>query len=291
MHSINKRQQFSKRFTVSIVTHSRRKGARPNPEWGTVHSRIAWLVRTKFADSRTALAKAIGFSHTIVAEVVRGRVPGPRLRDAIVARLHVDRAWLETGAGQPFAGDSGEVLGVPVTNVPLPGPPLAHRGMLTGRITVPEVVSSPTVYWLVLQSNQPVVRHPGAGFRVGDQLLMESDPAKFPGEADLFGDLCVVRGGAGGSELRLATVEYRGAGFDDDGPRLEADYHDAIKPDEAVVEDVYRHYPGGEVQYLQRRRTHVPGRGTGPGIEPFPPVVRYGDIVSVWRKILRRHLG
>lgn len=276
------------------MSRSRRTDSAPNPEWITIHNRVAWLVRTRFKNSRSALAKAIGFSHTIVAEVAKDRAPGPRLVDAIVTRLHVDRAWLEHGEGSPFArhDEAQTGRGVPVTNVLLPGPPLNHRGMITGGwITVPEIVASPSVYWLALQSTPPVVKRASSGFRTGDHLLLETDPAKFPKEDRLRGHVCVVRDGAGSSQLKLAAVESRSASMDTGDSRLEADYFDAIDADQTVVEDVYRRFPDGEVQHFQRKFNQEASREAMRVMDPLLPVIRYTDIVSVWLKILRRPVG
>lgn len=260
------------------------------PAWGTASERIKWLVETRFDDNRSAMAKAIGFSHAIVGRVVAGTKPGRRFLEAVVRQLHVNPTWLEWGEGQPFSEVGSADRGIPVSNMLLSGPPAAHQSVVLEWLTVPEVVPSPSAYWLALKSSQPIVRRPASGFRTDDHLLMETDPAKFPKETALYEDLCVVRGGAGGSALRLATVEHRGGvGFDDEDPHIEADYHAATNVDQTVVENVYRHLPNGDVRHVQHRR--LPGRGEGLGIETFPPVIRYADIVSVWLKILRRPLG
>lgn len=269
------------------MSNSRKRTQAPKPAWGTAPERIKWLVETKFEGNRSAMAKAIGFSHTIVGRVAAGTEPGRRFLEAVTKHLHVNAAWLERGEGQPFPDDhADEDRGIPVANVPLPGPPMSYQPLLEGWLVVPEVVPSPSVYWLALQREQAVVAQPSTGFRGGDLLLMETDPAKFPEESDLFGDLCVVRGGEGGSQLRLATVEHRGGGFDDEAPHIEADYHDVVKTPQTVVENVYRHFPNGDVQHFQHRR--LPGRGEGAAVEPFVPTIRYTDIVSVWLRILRR---
>jgi hypothetical protein len=273
------------------MSKSRDKQKAPNPAWGTAAARIKWLVEARFGGNRSALAKAVGFSHTIVGRVVAGAKPGRHLLDAVVTRLGVDRDWLDSGEGQPFPPERADGdRGIPVAKSPLPGPPLSHQPLLEGWIVVPEIVPSPTLYWLALKRGQPIVAKSSSGFRAGDLLLMETDPAKFPREADLFGDLCVVQAGGGGSVLRLATVEYRGWGGPDDEPaHIEADYHDAAKADQTVIEHVYRHYPNGDIRHSQNRRP--PGRGEAPAAEPSAPTIRYTDIVSVWRRILRRPLA
>jgi hypothetical protein len=248
------------------------------------------LVETRFDGNRSALARAIGFSHAMISRVVAGTKPGRRLLAAVANHLHVNPAWLAKGQGQPFPEEAAGGPGIPVTNILLPGPPAAHQAMLTGWLTVPEVVESSTAFWLVLKSSQPIVRRPSSGFRTGDQLLMETDPFKFPREADMRDDLCVVRG-EGGADLRLAAVSYYAASMDSGPARLEADYYDAAPPeaaDQSVVENVYRHHPDGVVEHFQRHHTHVPGWTLRPVLEPDLSQIRYTDVVAVWLKILRR---
>ncbi len=266
---------------------SRKRPAGRNPEWATVHGRVRWLVKTRFGGNRSAMAKAIGFSHTVVANVVNGKAPGRRLLDAIATRLSVDPAWLRDGEGQPFLSgaeaDTGR--GLPVTNVLLPGPPLDHQALITGDwVDVPEVVPSPTTYWLALKSSQPIVKVPSSGFHTGDHLLMETDPAKFTRETDLRDHLCVVRAGAVGGELRLAIVTYYPSSMDDGPARLEAEFPEPVQSDQDVVERVYRHVSGGVVRYHERRLGQTEARHS----EPTLPRIRYTDIVSVWLKILHR---
>src|SRR4051812_9308103 len=101
------------------MSPSHKRPAGRNPEWTTVNGRVRWLVKTRFAGNRSAMAKAIGFSHTVIANVVNGKAPGRRLLEAIAARLGVDAVWLREGEGQPFRreADAGTVRGIPVTNV------------------------------------------------------------------------------------------------------------------------------------------------------------------------------
>ena len=271
----------------SIMSNTPKRAQAPKPAWATASERIKWLVETKFKGNRSALAKAIGFSHTIVGRVAAGATPGRRLLEAVVRHLYVNPVWLERGEGQPLPdGHADGERRLPVATAARPGPPLSHQHLLEGWLLVPEVVPSPSVYWLALQGDQPIVAQPSTGFRGGDLLLMETDPAKFPKESSLIGDVCVVRGGEGGSRLRLATLDRRGGGFDDEDPHIEADYHDAVKTPGMVVENVYRHFPNGQVQHFQTSRP--PGRGAGPAAEPLIPTVRYTDIVAVWLRILRR---
>ncbi len=254
--------------------------------WATLAGRVRWLVEAKFAGSRSALGRAIGFSHTAIANVVAGKPPGPRLRDAIVSRLGVDPGWLQAGAGQPFPTDTFDAArGLPVTTVPLPGPPARHQALITGGwLVVPCVAPTPTAYWLSLAAGDPVVRQPRAGLLAGDHLLVEADPARFPAEARLQNTLCVIRG-AGTTPPRLAWVMYYRADGVEAPERLEAEFP-APPRQEQVVEHVYTHLPGGEIRHHERRL----GRATA-RTEPMHPLIRYADIVGVWQGVLFRPPG
>lgn len=267
-------------------TKSTKPTSRTKAEWNTLAARVAWVVEVRFGGNRSAMAKAIGFSHTMIASVMKKeRTPGRRLEDAIVNRLGVSREWLKDGTGQPFpSADNRPARGIAVSHVPLPGLPHEHQDLVTRWIAVPEVVPSGSQYWLVLKSTQPILRRPSPAFRVGDHLLMETNPARFPRESALNEVLCVVRGGADGAVLRLATVDFWPASVDTGDARLEADFHEPAKRATEVVEKVYRHYPDGEVVHLERRMK----QREMSGVQPMLPVVQYTDIVSVWLRILRR---
>jgi hypothetical protein len=265
----------------------------PVPDWSTVNARVAWLVRTRFDDNRTALAKAIGFSHTVIANVMKGKPPGRRLLEAITARLSVDPAWLRTGDGQPFlAGGTSESDHLPdgaaVTTVPLPGPPLLHQGLITGRwVSVPGVTPSRTAYWLELRRSEPLAQMSGSGFRPRDRLLVESDPAGIPREQHLADDLCVLRWGAAGTDLRLGWVSYQPASVDDSPARLEVDFPETSQPKlGGGVDHILRQHPDGEIEYVRQ-----PHRRVNPTTQLVPPTVKYADIVGVWLRILHRPVG
>ena len=262
-----------------------------NPEWATVNDRVQWLVKERFEGNRTAMARAIGFSHTVIANVVKGKPPGRRLLEAIAHRLGVDLAWLRAGEGRPppkIGAAAGQ--GILVHNAVLPGPAHEYQTATPDvwMSVVPEVVPSPTRYWLSLRSSQPIVRQKSSGFLGGDYLLMESDPAKFPKASDLRSRLCGVPDATCGGELRLAHVTHYEASNDDGRARLLAEFPEAEDSTRGVVERVYRHLPDGEIDYFERRPDRPEPRWQS---EIDPPEIRYSQIVSVWLQILHRPMG
>ena len=255
------------------------------PDWSTISERIAWLVDSRYYGNKSAMASTIGFSHTIVSRVIRGANPGPRLLDAIVKQLHVDSTWLRTGLGQPFVDlANNSTNSMPVTTLLLPGPPQHHQDKLTHWITVPEIISSSSRYWLTLLSAQPIVRQSSSGFRSGDKLLMETDPAKFPAESDLHSSLCVVQIAESGDELKLTTVQYHPASFDNGDARLEAETPERAITEQPGVEHVYRHYPNGTIEHQERTMIDIRSFNT----LRAETTIRYTQIISIWLKILFR---
>ena len=54
-------------------------------DWGTTAKRIAWLLDTRFASNRTALADALDMTHRVISRVISGkRSPGSRLLRTII---------------------------------------------------------------------------------------------------------------------------------------------------------------------------------------------------------------
>lgn len=268
-------------------------------DWTTPAARVAWLVESRYGGNRSAFAHAIQLSHTAINKVVSGRPPGRRLLTAIVTRLRVSPAWLLTGVGQPFLEPAalGDRVGLPVVQTLLPGPPVEHQDLLSGGwIDVSQGLFAPSQYWLLLTSAQPIVRDPARGFKVGDQLLIETDRARFPKPGQLLGRLCVVRFPGGDPPLKLGAVSHHAADVDTGPERLEVDTFDlALDPSRLIREEVYRHYPHGEIRHAQRCHKIVESRGRKLAVplgerdvEPALPRIDYTDIVAVWLHILRR---
>jgi hypothetical protein len=277
-----------RRIEAGATDHSR-------PDWGTAGARVRWLVDHRFRGNRSAFASAVGVSHTAVNNVVTAiREPGRKLLTAISLALHVEPSWLEDGEGQPFAEAAHLAAhGLPASRVVLPGPPLEHQELLSeNRVEFGEDLFAPSRYWLILAPDQPLLREPSRGFLRGDMLLMETNRAKFPRVEKLGEHLCVVRLGRKVVTHELASVTYFDEEGIEDGPTcLVAEPfkgHPAHEP--LVREEVYRHYPGGEVEYRRRefRVRASGGRRAAVEAPPGPRVIQYADIVAVWMRIIHR---
>jgi transcriptional regulator with XRE-family HTH domain len=254
------------------------------------------LVEHHYEGNRSAFAEKVGVSHTAVSKVVAGRPPGRGLLEKIARELKVSPAWLLTGEGEPSTEPQGQG-GVPVARKLLPGSPLEHPDLLLDDWSDAGTLFGRGQYWLVLTSEQPIVRDPRRGFRVGDHLLVETNRDKFPRKSQLCNHLCVVRfPGGEAPALKLALVEYYPGAIEEGPERLEADSFER-DPDPSVLvqEEVYRHYPGGMIRHYQRPLKLTQYRGQERAVplseyetEPVLPKIRYADIAGVWLQILRR---
>lgn len=267
-------------------------------DWGTPAARVKWLVQTRFQGNRSAFAGAVGVSHTIIAKVASGQPPGRKLLTNIAEHLRVNPTWLLTGNGEPYLEphDLGGQSGLPASRKLLPGPPFDHQNLLTdGWIDLSGQLFFSSQYWLILVSDQPILREPFLGFRCSDQLLFETDRTRFPRERSLIQSLCIIRFSGNEPQLKLGAVTYIEAA-EGEPERLEADTFDlSPDPENVIWEHVYRHYPDGNVGHHKRPlklikfREHMrPVPLAEEDHEPALPTIKYGDIVAVWLKILRR---
>ena len=70
----------------------------------TINERIAWLVsNNRKCNTKTSFAKEIGISQPFLSQVCNGdRAPSDRTIADICRVFGVNKAWLETGTGDPF---------------------------------------------------------------------------------------------------------------------------------------------------------------------------------------------
>lgn len=270
------------------------------PAWDTPEGRVQWLVREHFDGNRSAFAQMIGFSHTAVGFVMKGKPPGRKLLAAVAERLHVNATWLLTGKGVPFLNmPGGTIDGVPIAERPLPGSPQEARGLLTDeRVDDAGRLFAASQYWLRLRRGTPILRDPGRRFLVDDLLLMETDRRRYPPPDTIGHDLCAVRLPAERGKaprVKLGLVTRVEASVDED-EHLEADTFDlAVDPTLVVREDVYQTYPDQQIRHVVRHR-RLPDRGAARAGDPDDlPLhgyggvrIDYGSIVGVWTRLLRR---
>jgi hypothetical protein len=198
------------------------------------------------------MARAIGFSHAAVGQVVSGaKPPGGRMLKAIVEKLGVDAGWLLEGKGEPF-GAKAEVadaaVWMPVRDRLL-AEPLPRE--LSNRTVVGPGYRPSTQYWYRLRATEPVLDVRPLGFRKGDLLLMETDPARFPAEEHLTDRLCAVKSAPGVEPpVKLGAVEFYPGDYEEPGS-LGVDTFEG-RGKGLVREFVVRTHPDGKVETVER---------------------------------------
>jgi transcriptional regulator with XRE-family HTH domain len=277
------------------------KAPEPGPiyDWSTAGRRVKWLLDARFTDNRSEMARAIGFSPAAVGQVVSGsKPPGRRMLTAIVQKLGVDAGWLLEGKGEPFgakAEAADAAVWMPVRDSLLPEPLPRELRELSDRTVVVPGYRPSTQYWFRLGRAEPVLDVPQLGFRKGDLLLMETDPARFPAEEHLLQHLCAVKSAPGEEPpVKLGTVEFDSGTYEQ--PRtLDVDTFEGRRRTRLVEGYDFRPLPDGKFEVVKRfyrkdeqqgRVEYVQVRRSTLGV--MPRDIKYSDIVAVWTGILYR---
>src|SRR5262245_48984397 len=101
--------------------------------WETAGGRVRWLLHEKWAGNCSAMARAIGVSHTERNKIgFGGREPGRRVLEAVAAYPRFNPVWILSGQGEPMleAPRPPAPIAVPIAESVLPGPLHQHPDLL-----------------------------------------------------------------------------------------------------------------------------------------------------------------
>ena len=102
------------------------------PESEQQRERITHYHRVLYRENQRLMADATGFTQSYVSKILSGaQRPSSGFLDALARQPLVNRNWLLTGQGQPLLPSTAGSL--PISTIPLPGPPTTHPGLLSGR--------------------------------------------------------------------------------------------------------------------------------------------------------------
>lgn len=196
-------------------------GSPPN-EHSTPNDRVRWVLASFFGGNRLRMARALGFSHTLVNKIVADeQQPGRQFLSAIIDKLNVAPGWLMTGVGEPVLGKGKEPptdgWPVPISYVLLPGPLVDNRDLLSGEThLVAGAHFSESVFVFHVQSTEPLSLDPAEAIVSGDRILMDTNPKRWRKNLRVLdGKLCGVRRKTtAGPVVVLARVHCR---FDTSG--------------------------------------------------------------------------
>jgi len=176
--------------------------------------RLVFLLEALWSGNRSAMAAAIGCSHTAISQVATGKRPlGGRLMKLVAEHPKVNPIWLLSGEGEPLlaegTGVPSEGWPVPVVHSPLPGPPMEHPALLTGRtFPAPGVWARESRYWLQIRDGQEITTAMGSRLAAGVLLLIETDVGDFRREPQqLNGRLGVINTGTD-AEVTLQLMRF-----------------------------------------------------------------------------------
>ncbi|QDU21801.1 hypothetical protein [Urbifossiella limnaea] len=203
-------------------------GKKPTPEqveWQKVaRGRLVLVLDRLFDGNQTRLARALGVTQALVNIVVREVQPPTR---NLIARLgaveRVNPHWAATGEGEPFLPDTHGTL--PVSEVPLPGPPADHAALMTRkRFAVAAAFDRPSCYMWRLPAGHPATAVDAWRLLPGDLLLLETSLAVVEAPGGLHRKWCVLDGSCLGRAEPVyglvAADEKRRLVFSDDRTRV-----------------------------------------------------------------------
>jgi hypothetical protein len=180
------------------------KSAPQEPNSDTmVKERLQELVRTRWQYSLSKMAQALRLPQPGLWKIVKSDLPlNANVLVALARHTDVNIHWLVTGHGSPFRDGEAALLSgdaivrpkVPVAKQLLPGRPSGHPNDWEEPTFDPLGVLSPTQYWVDVKRSDPIVRYKEEQVRLGDWLLLETDPLRFPPQDSIDGKLVVVPG-------------------------------------------------------------------------------------------------
>ena len=223
-------------FLVVNVAARKTKGSVEDESSGTAAGkRVGYLLRTRYACNRSAMAEELRVAHTTIGRVVSGeRPPGRQLLAAIAGLPGVNPAWLLSGQGEPFLKSASSQAGwlLPIAKRFLPGSPLDHASLLSKEFfPVAGTFYRPSRYWHEIQPAAPIVRDGGQGVLRDDLLLFETDRSWMRTKQDVDSSLCIVRSAAAEGALQLAKVIWH-TSIEDRESWLEADHFPPLAYDD-----------------------------------------------------------
>ena len=148
----------------------------------TPAERVVWLLESVWGGNRSAMARDVGCSHSVLSKIAAGyQSPGRRLLTDIAAHPKVNPAWLLGGEGEPMLALRPDAPAdgwpVPISKHLLPSSPDKDRSLLSGEhFPTAGAFYRSTRYWYDVQKNEPIVRDTASKIDAGDLLLMETDP-------------------------------------------------------------------------------------------------------------------
>lgn len=167
--------------------------------------RVMLLLDQLWEGNRSAMARDLGISHSVINAVAYGQqTPGRKFLKALSADPRVNAIWLEDGTGEPFSGagtatPTSMASLFPVAEHILPGSPTDYPAHLTSNLDLlSQAWFRPSRYLVRAAVDWPLLREPDARVAADDLLLVETSPIWLENPAMLLDGLIAVDTGPKG---------------------------------------------------------------------------------------------
>ena len=248
--------------------------------------RVAWLLDQVWDGNRSAMARDVGCSPSVLVKIAAGsQAPGRRLLTAISSHPKVNPAWLLAGKGEPLLAVSSETpeagWPVPIARQPLPGAPGSDPERLSGEsFPTAGAFYRPSRYWLELQPNSPILRIQYLSLQPRDLLLVETDNRQWTEMHLVHEQVCVVQGDQG--SLNLAFISHDEGDQDDPSEHLYITLPSHTEGSKVEREFVIQLAANGASKFEER-----PSRGARPPL-PRHEKVLISQVVGLSTMVVRR---
>jgi hypothetical protein len=165
--------------------------------------------------NQSRMARDLGCTQALISSVIHRRsFPGPKLLSALAQHPMVNVDWLVSGIGQPIKSSRppAHVCALPVAHRLLDGLVAdCPESLSMMSLVVPAPKYRPTRYVFRVDEKQDDLTSSNA-VRVGDYLILETDPATWRDQPQAVGgQICVIRS-ASDEKSALQLVEFRAKG-------------------------------------------------------------------------------
>ena len=156
-------------------------------------SRILLVLHKRFGGVQVRMAAAAGVVPSLVNKVIKGVQPPTEEFLQKLGRLPgVNEAWMLTGEGEMDAVPAPPPHACPVTSALLPGDPKMHARFFSGELFPAVAEHAAGCYYHRVEAGNELLLQPDWGYRRGDLILLQTDPALIQETLTGHPRLCVV---------------------------------------------------------------------------------------------------
>jgi len=156
-------------------------------------NRVAHVLHARFGGVQVRMAAAADVTPSLINKILKGVQPPTEDFLRRLGRLPgVSEQWALSGEGEMEAAPAAPANACPVTSVLIPGAPKAHPEHFSGE-TFPAVADQAAgCYYHRVEAGSELLMDPAWGYRRGDLVLLQTDPARVWQGLTAQQRLCVI---------------------------------------------------------------------------------------------------